>query len=271
MYEDYWGLQSAPFRRSGILPFFRAGSHVEALARLHYLAQAAMPLGIVVGSDGVGKSTVLQHFARQMTRTGYSARWLSLLGIGLDEFTTQLARLLGGMHVPHGGTVAHWTSILDRLAVHAFQSHGILLLLDDVDQAKPDVQIAVQRLVQWPGIAARSMSVVVAANGSRLGLVRQELKEKCDLRIDLDPWTVDETANYVRESLQAAGRKAPAFDIRAMETIHHLSGGAPRRIRQLAELALIAGAAEQLELIDTETVRDALQELQMARPEFEAA
>jgi hypothetical protein len=46
-----------------------------------------------------------------------------------------------------------------------------------------------------------------------------------------------------------------------MTRIHELSDGIPRRVKQLAELALLAAAGQELRMIDAETVEGAYYEL----------
>ena len=52
--------------------------------------------------------------------------------------------------------------------------------------------------------------------------------------------------------------------MRAITCLHELTDGVPRRVRQLAELALLAGAGQELELIHEDTVNAVNDELSVA-------
>jgi type II secretory pathway predicted ATPase ExeA len=84
-----------------------------------------------------------------------------------------------------------------------------------------------------------------------------------ELRIEVEPWGAEETRDYLRHALDRAGVAESVFGETAIERLHELTLGIPRRISQLAELALLAGAGSQQEVIDGETVEAAFAELGM--------
>ena len=86
---------------------------------------------------------------------------------------------------------------------------------------------------------------------------------KCILRA----FTLEETASYISHRIQAAGGQHTIFSSSAMDAIHELSGGVPRRINRLCELALLVGYAEQRETIETEQIEAVSDELLTVAPE----
>jgi hypothetical protein len=65
-------------------------------------------------------------------------------------------------------------------------------------------------------------------------------------------------------ALAKAGRHESAFDAPAVERLYELAGGVPRRVRQLAELALLAGAGQQLGCVGPDTVESVYHELSVS-------
>ncbi|MCH7988110.1 MAG: hypothetical protein IID46_03050 [Planctomycetes bacterium] len=90
---------------------------------------------------------------------------------------------------------------------------------------------------------------------------RESLLELADLRIDLDSWRPDDTARYLTNSLALAGTDKAVFDPPAIARIHQLSHGVPRRVSQLADLALVAGAGRRQDHVDSDTVESVYREL----------
>ena len=82
-----------------------------------------------------------------------------------------------------------------------------------------------------------------------------------ELRIDLEPWQRADTEQYVKTLLSQAGRQSPVFAQPAVDRLHELAHGIPRRVSQLADLALLAGAGQNLEQIDAGVVEEVYQEL----------
>jgi type II secretory pathway predicted ATPase ExeA len=89
--------------------------------------------------------------------------------------------------------------------------------------------------------------------------------EQAALRIDLFPWDEVETRDYLAKSLTAVGRETSVFETSAARRLFELSGGAPRKVNQLAQLALLAGAGQALSQIDMETIDAVQEELSVAR------
>ena len=105
------------------------------------------------------------------------------------------------------------------------------------------------------------LTIVLAGAPERISLLGDPLLERAELRIDVAPWAPDDTENYLKASLARAGRQAPVFVEPAIERLHQLAQGIPRRITQLADLALLAGAGRELDHIDAETIESVYREL----------
>jgi len=115
--------------------------------------------------------------------------------------------------------------------------------------------------VQFDATAAARLTVVLAGGAHSVGRLPRRILELAELRIDLEPWEPTDTVQYVSAALTRAGRTEPVFSDEAIHRLHDLCGGIPRRVNQLANLALLAGAGRQLTEIDVETVESAYHEL----------
>ena len=71
---------------------------------------------------------------------------------------------------------------------------------------------------------------------------------------------------FLSSSLAEVGRQSSVFADPAVARLHELSHGIPRRVTQLADLALLAAAGEQLQQIDAEVVESVFQEFSVAEP-----
>ena len=74
-----------------------------------------------------------------------------------------------------------------------------------------------------------------------------ELEERLGVKCLLHRFTADESTAYISHRLLAAGAQdvEAIFDADALELIHQLADGTPRRINRLADLALLIGFAEE--------------------------
>ena len=107
---------------------------------------------------------------------------------------------------------------------------------------------------RWSPEADSRLTIVVVADSQRLARLGRDLLERVELRIDLEPWEPADTEAFVQASLRLAGRDAPLFDGPALAKLHELTHGIPRRVSQLADLALMAGAGRHVQQIDADLV-----------------
>jgi general secretion pathway protein A len=137
------------------------------------------------------------------------------------------------------------------------------LLLDDADEASAEVLEVIYRLTQCEASTGANLTLVVAGRSTNWRSPHSRFWELAELRIDLEPWDLDESNNYLQQSLAKAGRTKAAFQSDAVVRLHELSGGKPRKLNQLADLALLAAAGQGLPLVDSHTVDAVCEELSL--------
>ena len=262
MYQKHWGLTASPFRdRLDPGAFLESPTHEEALARLDFLVEERRRLGLLLGPGGSGKSLVLELFSTQMRGKGRPTIALGLTGVEPEEFPVRLAIGLGLNPARKLPAATIWRLLDDRIAEFRYQQMSTVVLLDDADCAAPAVLTQVTRLAKSERGRDCRLTIVLAGQSARMARLPQALLELAELRIDLEPWEPADTARFIEGSLLKAGRTAPAFREPAVARLHELAEGIPRRVSQLADLALLAGAGRRLSSIDVQTVDSVCREL----------
>ncbi len=262
MYEDHWGLREAPFRTC-LAPqfFYQSPTHEEALARLHFLAGEHRRLGLLLGESGSGKSLVLEVFARELKRKGFVVAGVNLYELSPREMLWHLAASLGLNLSLDAAAPSLWGAVADRLAENRYQQLGTAVLLDDADLAAEEVLRQVARLCRLEPTADARLTFLLSARREGMARLGHALLELVELRIDLERWEPSDTEGYLRDALAKAGHAAPVFNSLAVSRIHDLAQGVPRRVSQLADLALAAGASQSRAQIDGATVDAVFTEL----------
>jgi len=261
MYQAYWGLKQSPFG-SALTPVNLSASpvHAEALARLEFLGESRFSFGLLLGGAGSGKSTVLAQFAARAERDG--AHVAVANAAASDELAVLEPLAIGlqiDVHPEAGSLLRQVARRLEELQLECLVS---ILLLDDLDRAGPGVLAIVEQLLGHAGAPLTVVATARPQTAKRLGL---RLLEQAALRIDLNPWNEAETRDYLQASLATAGRVQAAFSESAARRLFELSAGAPHRVNQLAQLALLAGASQKLLQIDADTIDAVHEELSIAR------
>ncbi|HEY4310723.1 MAG TPA: AAA family ATPase [Pirellulales bacterium] len=271
MYLAHWQLREAPYRNA-IDPayFFQSLTHDEALARLHFLVDGDHRGGLLLGDAGSGKSLLLEVLARQLRKIGVTVAKFSLLGLDKHELLANLAACWGLDVSPGEEAAVLWRLVLDTIAAQHIESQRNVVLLDDVDEATPEVLAQVLRLMQTDVATQPAATLILVARRARVAQLGDRLLELADLRVDLMPWNADDTQHYLEHGLARAGRLEQTFTPDAIALLAELSQGVPRNVVQLADLSLIAAAGQELSEVDAHTVHAVYHELGVVQRMAEA-
>jgi general secretion pathway protein A len=258
----FWGLERWPFRGGlAVRQFYPTVGHNEALARIEYLVESRRRLGLLLGDAGVGKSLVLRVAADQLTRKGAAAVAVDAFGATTRELLWNIACGLQTVPREDADVAWLWRQIADRVAENRMQQRATVVLVDDVGQAGPDLMTQLVRLARLDTTAEARWTLVVAAEQTQAARWHNSLLAAVDLRIELSPWTADDTIGYIQTALVDAGRMEPVFDDRALDKLHELAGGVPRQVARLADYALLAGALADVETIEPAIIEAAYDEV----------
>ena len=262
MHNNYWELKQSPFGNS-IDPkqFFNSSTHEEGLARLGFLVEQQRSLGLLLGPRGCGKSLLLEVLARDLRKAGHCVCQVNLLGMGAHELLWSIANQFSLFPRTDDSTLHLWRLITDQLVTNYYQQLSTVILLDDADEATGDTLLQVVRIAKQETTPQSRTSIILSAEAKRLNLLGSHLLDLAELRIDLEPWSTQDTEDYLRQATISGDRTGTLFDAEATQTLHALSGGVPRRINQLAKLCLLAGAGQELPRVDSATVENVFHEL----------
>lgn len=263
MHHQYWGLREAPFRSGFHAKFYhRSTTHAEALARIEFLVGNGRSCGLLHGGPGSGKSLLLRAFAEQCRRSNRMVGQVSLLGLNEAGLLHSLSLQMGVEVAPvHSSPFLIWRKLTDALSENAVQQIPTVLLVDDAHEGDLETLSTLTRLLQCQQSMDAYLTLVLAADSQRIGALGPRLLDLAELRVELEVWDEAATRNFLQAALATAGGSGDILADDAALRIHELSGGSPRKAAQLAELALLAGAASQLKQIDEFVIDSVYQEL----------
>jgi len=265
MHEKHWGMTESPFQSGGY--FYQTPSLEEAFARLEFLVENGRQLGILLADQGIGKSFLLAQFRQQQQQSDRFPVLVDLQGLDCDEFTWQLASQLRINPDVQAPTFVRWRQIAERLQEHRYDHMQTVVLLDNIDTCEPSARPFISRLLNVNLTDRIPITMVASSHPGRLLSLGSDFLGRAELRIELPNWIEEDTLSFLETSVRDAGRTTAIFDEAAAMRLHELTGGVPRFVCQLAELALLAGAAQQANRVDVQTVDAVFEELCITSPE----
>ncbi|MCW7539129.1 AAA family ATPase [Aquabacterium sp. A7-Y] len=263
MYAKHFGLQREPF---SIAPdpryLFMSDRHREALAHLRYGLRGGGGFVLLTGEIGAGKTTVCRCFLERIPKRCNVAYVFNpkltveeLMQSVCDEF--RIPREEG---VPGPATVKECVDALNDflLRTHAVGQNNVLII-DEAQNLSADVLEQLRLLTNLETNERKLLQIILIGQPELRSMLSQpgleQLAQRVIARYHLDALSESETAQYIRHRLAVAGMSRPLpFERRAVQRIHELSRGVPRRINLLCNRALLGAYARGRSTVDREMV-----------------
>jgi type II secretory pathway predicted ATPase ExeA len=268
MYESHWGLNARPFdQRADGAFYYPAEGHQAALVKLRYAIDYGCGAALA-GASGVGKTLLLDSLERQLVDRGYVFVRFAYPRLAPGELLAYLADELAEQAVAPHGNIQPVDQCLRRVEAAlkrlTSQQKRVVMAVDEAHSIdNPDTLETLRLLLGLESADRRAPALVLVgqtqllATLSRTSALEERLASKC-----LVPaFCVEETAAYITHRLQAAGKTSEVFDASAIEAVHALARGTPRRINRLCDLALMVGYAEERQAINAEHIEAVAEEL----------
>ena len=270
MYMRFFGLKQEPFSLAPDPRYlYMSKRHREALAHLLYGVGGGGGFVLLSGEIGAGKTTVCRCFLEQIPKRCNVAYIFNpkltvteLVKSVCDEFRIPVA-------VPRGQapTVKIYVDALNEflLKTHAIGQNNVLII-DEAQMLSIDVLEQLRLLTNLETNERKLLQIVLIGQPElRTMLERPELEQLAQrviARFHLKALASKETEHYIRHRLSVAGmtRTIP-FDRKALQRIHEIARGVPRRINLLCDRSMLGAYAHGKHQIDTEIVEKSAREV----------
>lgn len=266
MYKAYFGLREKPFGKTPDPRFlFLSKGHDEALARLEY-AVTEREISLLTGDVGCGKTTLSRAL---MDRCGVACRFVLIFN-----------PRLGGMEFLR--TVAHGLEIIEPArskddllrqitgVLYDLYRSGICpVLVVDEAQTITDLEVfdEIRLLTNYQLDDHNLLSVLIMGQPELRDILRDQslepLRQRISLQYHLQPLSLEETMEYLDFRITAAGGVPGLFTPDALQLIHELSGGVPRRINVIATNALLVAYGNDAAMVDASIIYEVKDEVML--------
>ena len=278
MYTSHFGLSQDPF---SIAPdpryLFMSERHREALAHLLYgVAGGAQATGgtgggfvLLTGDIGTGKTTICRCFLAQIPPNCHVA-YIFNPKLSVPELLQSICEEFHITLSPARSNAPTVKDYIDALNAFLLQSHAAgqssVLIIDEAQNLAPDVLEQLRLLTNLETNERKLLQIVLIGQPELRGMLArpelEQLAQRVIARFHLDALSPAEATQYIQHRLGVAGHAgAMPFDAKALQRIHHLARGVPRRINLLCGRALLGAWANGLPSVSQSVVDKAAAEV----------
>ena len=266
----FFGLKQEPFSLAPDPRYlYMSKRHREALAHLLYGVGGGGGFVLLSGEIGAGKTTVCRCFLEQIPKRCNVAyifnpklTVLELVKSVCDEFRIPVT----GEH----GQPATVKTYVDALNEFLLKTHAVgqnnVLIIDEAQMLSVDVLEQLRLLTNLETNERKLLQIVLIGQPELRTMLEQpeleQLAQRVIARFHLKALSSKETEHYIRHRLSVAGMtRAIPFDRKALQRIHEIARGVPRRINLLCDRAMLGAYAHGKTGIDTAIVEKSAREV----------
>jgi len=270
MYCQFYHLASPPFQLSTGHDFLWEGkNYVKSLEALKYGLDQHSGLSLLTGEAGSGKTTVIRALLNSLDQTVLAAL-IPDSSLTVQEFYALVAHSFSLPGQVESRDRFH-ESLLMLLKEAGAENKQVLLVVDEAQQLSPELIEEIDGLLdlQTEDSDRLNICLVVQKNNAQEpgGRIDQAFASHVMVRYLLAPFTLDETSEYIRHRLHAAGADREIFNEEALVAVHRYSQGYPGQINIICDLALFSGFNEKSPEINGAIIQACAEKMQFHEPE----
>jgi general secretion pathway protein A len=265
IYTDFFNLRGSPFSITPDPEFlFLSETHRSVLEKIEYGIQNRMGFILLTGEVGTGKTTLcralLDHLHDRI-QTVYvinpSLNGLELLAGILDDLC---------ISYPKQSSKKELIDRLNRYLLENEEKNPVVIIIDDAQTMPPETLEDLRLLSNLETDKTKLLQMLLVGQPELLTQLDQpvmrQLKQRVAVNCHLNYLGLDEVGGYIERRLFIAGNQGQIrFASDVIRQIHKQSGGIPRMINKICDMALIAAYTASSYVVQSSHLKSASSEL----------
>ncbi len=267
MYEKFFYLKEKPFHITPDPRFlYLSSKHREAISLLNFGINRRGGFILLTGEVGTGKTTLCRALLDRLPENTETALVLNPL-LSAKELLVTITQDFG-LKVGADSVKAHLDALNEFLLKKASTGGNAVVIIDEAQNLNYKTFEMIRLLSNLETEKEKLLQIIIVGQPElREKLKRSELRQlnqRITVRYHLESLNYEETEAYIQNRLfVAGGMGAVRFTSSALKAIFEASKGIPRIINIICDRTLTAAFVEEKREIDVDTVKKALEELEM--------
>jgi len=228
----------------------------ECKARLDYIKRRGGIL-LLTGDPGVGKTLALRRYVVSLNENLFKPYYTPLSTLSRADLLYHLNRLLG---LPSRLSKSAVYGQIQRSLLESKESSGktVFLIIDEAHLLQTGPLEELRLLTNFKMDSYDPFILILSGQSDLRRMmefaVMEPFNQRIAIRYHMPGLNPEETKLYVTHHLKLAGAKEPLLDEHAIEAVHQVSFGIPRKIGTVVEQALTYAMFDQKRTVSPEMV-----------------
>ena len=258
LYTEFFGLSERPFT---LLPdpdfLYWSAEHKRAFAVLEYGIVSRAPITMITGEVGAGKTTLLQALLGSVD-DDVTIGLISNAQGGRGELVSWVLSSLDVPTEPGMDYVTMFRMLQDLLISEYAAGRRVILIFDEAQNLSREGLEELRMLTNINSNKDELLQLVLVGQPELRDMVlRPELRQfaqRVAANFHLTKMDGPTVKAYIAHRLKVAGGSGEEFSAEACERIAESTGGVPRLVNQLADIAMVYAWTQENYTITLETV-----------------
>lgn len=243
IYTDFFGLTERPF---SLVPdpdfLFWSEPHERAYTMLEYGILTRAPITLITGEVGAGKTTLMQHLLRSVGEEVQIGLVSNAHG-DRGELLRWVLMALGQEAGPDQTYVDLFAQFQEYLIAEYARGRRVILIFDEAQNLTRE---SLEELRMFTNINANKdelLQLVLVGQPELRDMIRRpdlrQFAQRVSSAFHLPAMDLRMVRKYISHRLKVAGAKNELFHLSARDLVHEVTGGVPRLVNQLCDLAMV--------------------------------
>lgn len=259
IYNDHFGFAERPFT---LLPdpefLFWSRQHRLAFTMLEYGVMTRSPITVITGEVGAGKTTLVQYLLQSITDE-VDIGLISNAQGGRGELLQWVLHAFDVPFDPSSSYVQLFQQLQNHLLEVYAQGRRVILIIDEAQNLNAETIEELRMLTNINSNKDELLQLILVGQPEFRDMIRQpELRQflqRVGASYHLVGMNEETVAGYIEHRLKVAGGSGAEIDSSTYSTIHEATGGIPRLVNQLCDLALVYAFSADQNHVSNDTIR----------------
>lgn len=245
--------------------YYQSNDFEEVTKRLEHLKNIK-GIGLFTGQPGYGKTCAIRNFVECLNKNLYQIIYVQLTTVKVADFYRDLCYSLG--LEPSFRKIDNFKNIQERITT-LFREQRItpVFWIDEAQYLHHSILADLKMLMNFEMDSRNYAIMILSGLPSMLSTLSMRIHESLYQRVVIhytfQGISQDEVKEYLSSRFRLCGVNKVLLEEAAYEAIGNYSTGSIRKLDSAIHKALMIGCSKRVEIIDNETIMDAISETEL--------